>query len=112
MRKVSTEGKPILVYLPDATELPVTITELSGSSTGTRKPPIAAFDLTYDLFTIENLIHTPRFVVHDCVGSVVGEDLWTVQACPHSDKPISPAYPIALTFFPDSWDTCHFAAYT
>lgn len=70
--------KPILVYQPDTAKFPVTITEISGSSTGTRKSLIAAYDLAYQQFAIANLIHTPRFVVHDVVENVEGEDLRTI----------------------------------
>lgn len=70
--------KPILVYQPDTAKFPVTITEISGSSTGTRKSLIAAYDLAYQQFAIANLIHPPRFVVHDVVENVEGEDLRTI----------------------------------
>lgn len=66
---------PILVYSPDTKKFPVSITEISGSSTGTRKSLIAAFDLAYQRFAIANDIHTPRFVVHDVVETVEGGDL-------------------------------------
>ena len=70
--------KPILVYQPDTAKFPVTIAEITGSSTGTRKSLIAAYDLAYQQFATANLIHTPRFVVHDVVENVEGEDLRTI----------------------------------
>lgn len=70
--------KPILVYQPDTDKFPVSITEISGSSTGTRKSLIAAFDLAYQQFAIANHIHAPRFVVHDVIENVEGEDLRTI----------------------------------
>lgn len=70
--------KPILVYSPDTNKFPVSITEISGSSTGTRKSLIAAFDLAYQQFAIANHMHTPHFVVHDVVENVEGEDLHTI----------------------------------
>lgn len=70
--------KPILVYSPDTNKFPVSITEISGSSTGTRKSLIAAFDLAYQQFAIANRIRTPHFVVHDVVENVEGEDLHTI----------------------------------
>lgn len=70
--------KPILVYYPDTDKFPVSITAISGSSTGTRKSLIAAFDLAYQQFAIANRIHTPRFIVHDVVENVEGEDLRTI----------------------------------
>ncbi|MFR7732162.1 MAG: DUF2326 domain-containing protein [Collinsella sp.] len=58
----------------------VSITELSGSSTGTRKSLIAAFDLAfYQQFAIANRIFTPRFfIVHDVIESIEGDDLRTI----------------------------------
>ncbi|MFQ9129316.1 MAG: DUF2326 domain-containing protein [Collinsella sp.] len=70
--------KPILVYSPDTEKFPVSITELSGSSTGTRKSLIAAFDLAYQQFAIANRIFTPRFIVHDVIESIEGDDLRTI----------------------------------
>lgn len=70
--------KPILVYSPDTNKFPVSITEILGSSTGTRKSLIAAFDLAYQQFAISNRIRTPHFVVHDVVENVEGEDLHTI----------------------------------
>lgn len=70
--------KPILVYSPDTDKFPMSITEIAGSSTGTRKSLIAAFDLAYQQFAIVNHIHSPRFVVHDVVENVEGEDLRTI----------------------------------
>lgn len=67
--------KPILVYSPDTEKFPVSITELSGTSTGTRKSLIAAFDLAYQQFAIANRIFTPRFIVHDVIENIEGDDL-------------------------------------
>lgn len=67
--------KPILVYSSDTSEFPVSITEISGSSTGTRKSLIAAFDFAYQQFAKANCISVPHFVVHDVVENVEGEDL-------------------------------------
>lgn len=67
--------QPILVYSPDTSKFPVSITELSGSSTGTRKSLLAAFDLAYQQFAIDNHITTPRFVVHDVIENIEGKDL-------------------------------------
>ena len=75
---------PILVYSPDTDKFPVSITELSGSSTGTRKSLIAAFDLAYQQFAIANQIHAPRFIVHDVVENVEGDDLHTVVEAANS----------------------------
>ena len=66
---------PILTYSPDTEKFPVSITEISGTSTGTRKSLIAAFDLAYQQFAIENQIKTPRFIVHDVIENIEGDDL-------------------------------------
>ncbi|MGI6220636.1 MAG: DUF2326 domain-containing protein [Coriobacteriales bacterium] len=76
-QRINSE-QPILVYQPVTTKFPVTITEISGLSTGTRKSLIAAYDLAYQHFAIANVIHTPRFVVHDVVENVEGDDLRTI----------------------------------
>lgn len=76
-QKINNE-KPILVYSPDTNKFPMSISEISGSSTGTRKSLIAAFDLAYQQFAIANHIDTPNFVVHDVVENVEGEDLHTI----------------------------------
>lgn len=67
--------RPILVYSPDTNKFPMSITELSGTSTGTRKSLIAAFDLAYQQFAASNHILTPRFIVHDVIENVEGDDL-------------------------------------
>ena len=66
---------PVLIYEPDTNRFPVSITEISGSSTGTRKSLIAAYDLAYQQFALTNEISTPRFVVHDVVENVEGNDI-------------------------------------
>lgn len=67
--------RPILIYLPDPNRFPVSITEINGSSTGTRKSLLAAYDLAYQHFAIENNLDTPRFVVHDIVENIEGDSL-------------------------------------
>jgi len=73
-QKINNE-KPILVYSSDTSKFPLLISDLSGSSTGTRKSLIAAFDLAYQQFANENRIITPRFVVHDVIENIEGDDL-------------------------------------
>lgn len=67
--------RPILIYLPDPNRFPVSITEINGSSTGTRKSLLAAYDLAYQHFAIENNLDTPRFIVHDIVENIEGDSL-------------------------------------
>ena len=67
--------RPILTYSTDTSKFPVAITDLNGSSTGTRKSLLAVYDLSYQQFAIANKIEVPRFVVQDVVENVEGEDL-------------------------------------
>lgn len=67
--------RPILTYRTDTNKFPVAITDLNGSSTGTRKSLLAVYDLSYQQFAIANKIEAPRFVVQDVVENVEGEDL-------------------------------------
>lgn len=67
--------RPILTYSTATNKFPVAITDLNGSSTGTRKSLLAVYDLSYQEFAIANKIEVPRFVVQDVVENVEGEDL-------------------------------------
>ena len=67
--------RPILTYSTATDKFPVAITDLNGSSTGTRKSLLAVYDLSYQEFAIANRIEAPRFVVQDVVENVEGEDL-------------------------------------
>ena len=67
--------RPILTYSTATDKFPVAITDLNGSSTGTRKSLLAVYDLSYQEFAISNKIEAPRFVVQDVVENVEGEDL-------------------------------------
>lgn len=67
--------RPILTYSTATNKFPVSITDLNGSSTGTRKSLLAVYDLSYQEFAIANRIEVPRFVVQDVVENVEGEDL-------------------------------------
>ena len=66
---------PILVYYQDDSKFPVGINDLPGSSTGTRKSLIAAYDLAYQEFANVRQLQVPNFIVHDVVESVEGDDL-------------------------------------
>lgn len=67
--------RPILTYSTATNKFPVAITDLNGSSTGTRKSLLAVYDLSYQEFAIANRIEVPRFVVQDVIENVEGEDL-------------------------------------
>jgi len=77
--KISNEingEKPILIYNPDISEFPVSIKNIhSGTSTGTKKSLIAAYDISYQMFaTVENK-KVPKFVIHDVLESIEGDNL-------------------------------------
>lgn len=78
--------KPILTYVSDASKFPVKFEQLDGSSTGTRKSLMAAYDLAYQEFALTENIHVPRFVVHDVIETVEGEDFKAIlEAADASD---------------------------
>ena len=67
--------KPIINYNNKLNQFPLSIGQLSeGTSTGTRKSLIASYDIAYQLFarTIEKKV--PKFIVHDVLESIEGED--------------------------------------
>jgi len=72
--KISREH-PILTYVPDVNSFPLSITELSGTSTGTRKSLIAAYDLAYQCFAADENKSVPRFVVHDLIETIEGNNV-------------------------------------
>ena len=73
-QKINGES-PVLVYSVNPDSFPVSISNLGGSSTGTRKSLIAAFDLAYQRYIGLTGKRAPRFVVHDVLENIEGEDL-------------------------------------
>ena len=71
---------PILVYYEESNKFPVAIRDIAGSSTGTRKSLIAAFDLAYQQFAESKGIKTPRFIVHDVLENIEGKVLRDIIA--------------------------------
>ena len=67
--------EPVLVYYPNAKDFPVGIDALYGTSTGTRKSLIAAYDISYQRFARKIEKPAPQFVIHDVVESIEGENL-------------------------------------
>lgn len=68
--------QPVLLYNLKTDEFPVSIGQLSeGTSTGTRKSLIAAYDIAYQLFAREINKATPKFIVHDVLESIEGDDI-------------------------------------
>lgn len=66
---------PILVSESDVDKFPISIEQLGGTSTGTRKSLISAFDLAMQRFLQDTGRAYPEFVVHDVIESVEGEHL-------------------------------------
>lgn len=71
---------PLLVYYEESNKFPVAIRDTAGSSTGTRKSLIAAFDLAYQQFAESKDIKTPRFIVHDVLENIEGKVLRDIIA--------------------------------
>ena len=71
---------PLLVYYEESNKFPVAIRDTAGSSTGTRKSLIAAFDLAYQQFAESKGIKTPRFIVHDVLENIEGKVLRDIIA--------------------------------
>ena len=68
--------QPVLLYNPNIDEFPVSIGQLSeGTSTGTRKSLIAAYDIAYQIFARKINKTTPQFIVHDVLESIEGDDM-------------------------------------
>lgn len=76
-KKINGED-PILVIEPDAKQFPLSIEQLGGTSTGTRKSLISAFDLAMQSFLSDSGRTYPEFVVHDVIESIEGKHLKTV----------------------------------
>lgn len=54
------------------------IRDLSGTSTGTRKSLIAAYDLAYQHFARSIGKKVPNFVVHDVIENIEGKNLHSI----------------------------------
>lgn len=71
-----SEEKPILIYDPNPHRFPVSLSHLNdGTSTGTRKSLIAAYDLAYQQYAKSQGRAIPEFVVHDVIENVEGNHL-------------------------------------
>ncbi|MBB1070578.1 DUF2326 domain-containing protein [Limosilactobacillus sp. RRLNB_1_1] len=70
---------PLLTYNPDADAFPLSIRSLdSGTSTGTRKSLIAAYDLAYQKFAEKINKSIPNFIIHDVLENIEGENLKSI----------------------------------
>lgn len=67
--------RPVLTYNSDPNDFPLSITELEGTSTGTRKSVIAAYDLAYQQFANSENKTVPNFIVHDVLENIEGSNL-------------------------------------
>ena len=67
--------RPVLTYNSDPNDFPLSITELEGTSTGTRKSIIAAYDLAYQQFARRENKMVPNFIVHDVLENIEGNSL-------------------------------------
>lgn len=77
-KKINKE-EPILIYNSDASAFPVSITNLyEGTSTGTRKSLIAAYDLAYQQFAKDINKKIPNFIVHDVLENIEGENFKSI----------------------------------
>ena len=73
--KINKE-RPVLRYSTTKDKFPVSIENLlEGTSTGTRKSLIAAYDIAYQLFARHINKKVPNFIVHDVLESIEGENL-------------------------------------
>lgn len=67
---------PVLLYDPNLDKFPLSIGQLSeGTSTGTRKSLIASYDIAYQLFARAIKKKIPKFIIHDVLESIEGDDL-------------------------------------
>ncbi len=69
---------PILTSTSDIKSFPLSINQLTRTSTGTRKSLTAAFDLALQSYLAESSRTYPKFVVHDVVESVEGKHLKSI----------------------------------
>ncbi len=69
--------RPMLTYNPDVNQFPLAIKDLNGTSTGTRKSLIAAYDFAYQEFAKSENKQIPNFVVHDVMENIEGVNLKT-----------------------------------
>lgn len=65
---------PIVVHSSNVRSFPLSFKDINGSSTGTKKSLLAAYDLSYQLFAKRNSIVCPQFIVHDVVENIEGKD--------------------------------------
>lgn len=67
--------RPVLTRLTKEKDFPLQINDIDGTSTGTRKSLIAAYDLAYQSFAAEQNKTVPNFVIHDVMENIESESL-------------------------------------
>lgn len=71
-----TSSRQILAYEPDPEKFPLTIpTIVEGTSTGTKKTMVLAYDIAYQKFSKKIDKKVPNFVVHDILENIEGRVL-------------------------------------
>lgn len=76
---VINNEKPLMIYFPETNQFPVKLTDINeGTSTGTRKSLIAAFDLAYQKFAEVEKKSVPNFIVHDVLENIESENLSSI----------------------------------
>ncbi|MFL2075028.1 DUF2326 domain-containing protein [Leuconostoc mesenteroides] len=76
-QRISQES-PVLSYTNDFEKFPVKITSIDGSSTGTRKSLIAAYDLAYQAFAKDLNKAIPNFIIHDVMENIESGNLESI----------------------------------
>lgn len=67
--------RPYLTYITDNSKFPIAITQQHGTSTGTKKSLMAAYDLAYQSFASSLTLSVPQFIVHDVVENIESSNL-------------------------------------
>lgn len=75
--KINSEN-PLLAYIPDEKEFPVKITDIDGTSTGTRKSLISAYDIAYQMFAKKIKKSVPEFIIHDVMENIESKNLGNI----------------------------------
>lgn len=88
-----TRERPVIVFVEDHNKFPIQIEALQGTSTGSRKSLIAAYDFSYQLFAREQHIRVPNFIVHDVLENIEGNVLKEII---ETSKRIGTQYIVAI----------------
>ena len=69
---------PLLTYIPEEKEFPIKITAIDGTSTGTRKSLISAYDIAYQMFAKKIKKSVPEFIIHDVMENIESKNLGNI----------------------------------